>query len=118
MNPEVQQMYESMKAKLARLVPDPELRIKAELAVEINALKLHRNAVILGHKVYTECSGTLLALGAGEVQVKRLAKHVDVLLQPAREAEGLVLPDFPQWYTLELADHGASPRRVIVNGTL
>ena len=49
MNPEVQEMYEKMKAKLDRIVPDVELRYKAEIAVEINALKMQRNAVILGH---------------------------------------------------------------------
>ena len=49
MNPEVQRMYEKMKAKLERIVPDVELRYKAEIAVEIEALKKQRNAVILGH---------------------------------------------------------------------
>jgi quinolinate synthase len=49
MTPEVQQMYEKMKAKLSRIVPDVELRYKAEIAVEINKLKVQRNAVILGH---------------------------------------------------------------------
>jgi quinolinate synthase len=49
MTPEVQQMYEKMKSKLSRIVPDVELRYKAEIAVEINELKLQRNAVILGH---------------------------------------------------------------------
>ncbi len=43
------EMYESMKAKLGRIVPDVELRYKAEIAVEINELKKQRNAVILGH---------------------------------------------------------------------
>lgn len=38
-----------MKAKLARVVPDFELKIKAELAAEINHLKAEKNAVILGH---------------------------------------------------------------------
>ena len=42
-------MYEKMKTKLDRIVPDVELRYKAEIAVEINELKLQRNAVILGH---------------------------------------------------------------------
>jgi quinolinate synthase len=42
-------MYEKMKTKLSRIVPDVELRYKAEIAVEINALKVQRNAVILGH---------------------------------------------------------------------
>ncbi len=49
MNPEVEQMYEALKAKLSKIVPDVELRYKAEIAVEINALKRQRNAVILGH---------------------------------------------------------------------
>ncbi|TSA46972.1 MAG: quinolinate synthase NadA [Chloroflexi bacterium] len=49
MTPEVQQMYEKMKSKLSRIVPDVELRYKAEIAVEINELKIQRNAVILGH---------------------------------------------------------------------
>ena len=42
-------MYEKMKAKLGRVVPDAELQIKAELAAQINKLKEERNAVILGH---------------------------------------------------------------------
>jgi hypothetical protein len=42
-------MYQQLKAKLSTVVPDVELRIKAELAVEINRLKAERNAVILGH---------------------------------------------------------------------
>lgn len=42
-------MYLQMKAKLADVVPDVELRIKAEIAYEINRLKVERNAVILGH---------------------------------------------------------------------
>lgn len=49
MNPEIQRMYDKMKAKLDRIVPDVELRYKAEIAVEIEALKKQRNAVILGH---------------------------------------------------------------------
>ncbi len=46
-------MYEILKEKLARTVPDEELRYKlgfsAELAAEIMALKKERNAVILAH---------------------------------------------------------------------
>jgi len=49
MNKVTQTMYEQLKAKLHNVVPDVELRIKAELAVEINHLKEKRNAVILGH---------------------------------------------------------------------
>jgi quinolinate synthase len=42
-------MYEKMKARLDKVVPDVELRIKAEIAAEINVLKTQKNAVILGH---------------------------------------------------------------------
>ncbi len=49
MNTEIQTMYAQLKAKLHNVVPDVELRYKAELAVEINRLKIERNAVILGH---------------------------------------------------------------------
>jgi quinolinate synthase len=42
-------MYAALSAKLADVVPDVELRIKSELAAEINRLKIERNAVILGH---------------------------------------------------------------------
>src|SRR5512147_140587 len=49
MNQDIQVMYEKMKERLEKVVPDVELRYKAELAVEINALKRERNAVILGH---------------------------------------------------------------------
>ena len=45
----VDEMYQQLKSKLSSVVPDVELRIKAELAVEINRLKVERNAVILGH---------------------------------------------------------------------
>lgn len=49
MNVKVNTMYEQLKSKLHKVVPDVELRIKAELAVEINHLKRERSAVILGH---------------------------------------------------------------------
>src|SRR5512142_492616 len=49
MNKEAYAMYEKMKARLEKVVPDVELRIKAEIAVEINKLKVEKNAVILGH---------------------------------------------------------------------
>ncbi len=45
----VESMYQDMKSKLERVVPDVELRYKAELAEEINRLKKEKNAVILGH---------------------------------------------------------------------
>ncbi len=46
---DIDKMYAGMKEKLSHIVPDVELRYKAELAVEINKLKKERNAVILGH---------------------------------------------------------------------
>ncbi|MBX3014854.1 MAG: quinolinate synthase NadA [Caldilineaceae bacterium] len=45
----VNEMYALMQRKLADVVPDVELRIKAEVAYEINRLKVEKNAVILGH---------------------------------------------------------------------
>jgi quinolinate synthase len=43
------ELYEALKIKLSKVVPDVELRYKAELAYQINQLKVQRNAVILGH---------------------------------------------------------------------
>ncbi|MCB0061817.1 MAG: quinolinate synthase NadA, partial [Caldilineaceae bacterium] len=45
----VNEMYEQMAVRLHDVVPDVELRIKAEIAYEINRLKAEKNAVILGH---------------------------------------------------------------------
>jgi len=45
----VENFYLKMKTKLSGIVPDFELRYKAELAYEINHLKEKKNAVILGH---------------------------------------------------------------------
>ncbi len=45
----IEETYQQMKAKLSHVVPDVELRYKAELAYEINQLKKEKNAVILGH---------------------------------------------------------------------
>ena len=44
-----QEMYEKMKSRLEKIVPDVELRIKAEIAVEIEELKVQKNAVVLFH---------------------------------------------------------------------
>ena len=44
-----EEMYEKLSRLLHDTVPDFELRLKAELAVEINRLKQEKNAVILGH---------------------------------------------------------------------
>ncbi|HEY70292.1 MAG TPA: quinolinate synthase NadA [Anaerolineae bacterium] len=45
----VQETYERMHELLGNVVPDVELKIKAELVFEINRLKVERDAVILGH---------------------------------------------------------------------
>ena len=45
----IEQIYQQLKTKLHDVVPDFELKYKAELAYEINKLKKERNAVILGH---------------------------------------------------------------------
>jgi quinolinate synthase len=42
-------MLAHLRARLADVVPDVELRHKAGVAVEVNRLKRERNAVILGH---------------------------------------------------------------------
>ena len=45
----VEKTLQNMREKLQDVVPEVELRYKAELAVEIERLKKERNAVILGH---------------------------------------------------------------------
>jgi len=45
----VHETYLDMKRKIRDLVPDVELRYKAELAYEINRVKKEKNAIILGH---------------------------------------------------------------------
>jgi quinolinate synthase len=43
------EIHRDLRARLADVVPEAELRIKAEVAAQINLLKIERNAVILGH---------------------------------------------------------------------
>jgi quinolinate synthase len=45
----VADLYGRLRDRLGDIVPEFELRAKAELAVEINRLKREKNAVILGH---------------------------------------------------------------------
>ncbi len=45
----VQETFTKMQAKLSKVVPEVELRLKAELVYEINRLKKERGALILGH---------------------------------------------------------------------
>ena len=53
--PSVSETYRQMQEKLSKLVPDVELRIKAELVYEIQRRKKERGAIILGHN-YMEAS--------------------------------------------------------------
>lgn len=41
--------FRLMTEKLGKIVPEAELRLKAELAYEVNRLKKEKNAIILGH---------------------------------------------------------------------
>jgi quinolinate synthase len=45
----VDDLYSDLQARMGAYTPDFELRLKAEMAYEINRLKVARNAVILGH---------------------------------------------------------------------
>ncbi len=45
----INEIYKKLKTKLHDVVPDFELKYKAELAYQINQLKKEKNAVILGH---------------------------------------------------------------------
>lgn len=45
----IEEIYQLLKTRLRDVVPDFELRYKAELGYEINQLKREKNAVILGH---------------------------------------------------------------------
>ena len=47
--PRVEAVFEEMKEKLGKLLPEFELRLKSELVCEILRLKEERGAVILGH---------------------------------------------------------------------
>jgi quinolinate synthase len=44
-----QAMYQHLQQRLAEVVPDVELQLKAELAIAVNRLKQEKRAVILGH---------------------------------------------------------------------
>lgn len=44
-----QETYDAMHEKLKKVVPEIEIKYKAELAYKINRLKKEKNAVILGH---------------------------------------------------------------------
>lgn len=60
---------------------------------------------ILGHEVDREGAGPLLALDGRQGCPDLLGDDIDVLLEPAGEVEGLVLPDLAEGDALYLADH-------------
>ncbi len=72
------QIYEDLKAKLYDIVPDVELRIKAEVAHEVNELKIARNAVILGHNYMEPTLYNSIPDFVGDsLQLSRLAAQTD-----------------------------------------
>jgi quinolinate synthase len=71
-------LYEHLKSRLRDVVPDVELRYKAELAAEINALKRERNALILGHN-YMEPAlfHSIADVGGDSLELSRQAAKTD-----------------------------------------
>jgi len=74
----VQETFRLMQAKLSKLVPDVELRVKAELVYEINRLKKERGAIILGHN-YMEASlyHTVADVVGDSLELSRKAAETD-----------------------------------------
>lgn len=74
----VEETFEAMKEKLGKLVPEPELRIKAELVLKIQALKKERGAIVLGHN-YMEAAlfHTIPDYVGDSLQLCRLAAETD-----------------------------------------
>jgi quinolinate synthase len=70
--------YDMMKEKLTGIVPEFEIRHKAELAFQINQLKEERNAVILGHN-YMEAAlfNSVPDFTGDSLQLSRLAAETD-----------------------------------------
>lgn len=71
-------MYLHLRAMLRDVVPDVELRYKAELAAEINVLKRERNAIILGHN-YMEPAlfHSVADVGGDSLELSREAGKTD-----------------------------------------
>jgi quinolinate synthase len=73
-----EEIYQQLKTKLRDVVPDFELRYKADLAYKINHLKEEKNAVILGHNYmepalfYSICDYT-----GDSLELSRLAAQTD-----------------------------------------
>jgi quinolinate synthase len=74
----VEEMYANLRAKLADVVPDVELRYKAGLAVQINQLKQEKNAVILVHNYMEPVLYNSIADITGDsLELSRKAAAVD-----------------------------------------
>ncbi len=71
-------LYLHLRERLRDVVPDVELRYKAELAAEINALKVERNAIILGHN-YMEPAlfHSIADVGGDSLELSRQAANTD-----------------------------------------
>jgi quinolinate synthase len=72
------ELYLHLRERLRDVVPDVELRYKAELAAEINALKRERNAIILGHN-YMEPAlfHSIADVGGDSLELSRQAARTD-----------------------------------------
>jgi len=70
--------YDMMREKLKGIVPEFEIKYKAELAFQINQLKKERNAVILGHN-YMEAAlfNSVPDYTGDSLQLSRLAAETD-----------------------------------------
>ena len=74
----IDKIYSEMKIKLHDLVPEIELRYKAELAVEIEELKNKNNAVILGHNYMEPALFNFVPDYTGDsLEISRIAANVD-----------------------------------------
>ncbi|HUR21003.1 MAG TPA: quinolinate synthase NadA [Vicinamibacterales bacterium] len=73
-----EEIYTYLRARLRDVVPDVELRYKAELAAEINVLKRERNALILGHN-YMEPAlfHSIADVGGDSLELSRAAAKTD-----------------------------------------
>jgi len=71
-------MYEALRVRLRDVVPDFELRQKAEVAAEVNRLKAERGAVILGHN-YMEPAlfHSVCDFKGDSLELSRLAAEAD-----------------------------------------
>ncbi|MEO6222630.1 MAG: quinolinate synthase NadA [Vicinamibacterales bacterium] len=72
------ELYLHLRERLRDVVPDVELRYKAELAAQINALKVERNAIILGHN-YMEPAlfHSIADVGGDSLELSRQAANTD-----------------------------------------